>query len=200
MSKQKTDKQVKSSEEIREEIKRLSQRADESSGQPMDLFGIGAELGNEDIDLVFDASIINDTANPDESYKFFYGINSLLRKNLPQGEQNKTLRQFIYDEKNLFLNRGIQKGKNGTRGSDARMTYIPNFLEDAFNIIAKWISSGGSSFDLYMEFWNVNEQRGYHKKAETKTNSDTTLEGLMQTPPPIKANKKRGQRKDDSGE
>lgn len=169
MSKQKTDKQGKSQEEILEEIRLLSKRADEGAGQPISLFEAGTDLGDEDIDLVFDASIItNDTANPDKSHRLYYSIKRLLETNLPKGQQNKQLRQLILDEKNLFLNRGIQKDKNGIRGSDGRMTYIPNFLEEAFNIVARWISSGGSSFDLYLAFWNINEERGYHKSERPK--------------------------------
>lgn len=153
---------AKPREEIIDEIRSLAKRADETSSQQMDLF-LGQVLGDEDIDIGFDFSGLTDTANPDKSHKIFYGIRRLLIDYLPKGEENKKLRQKIYDEKNLFLNRGIEKGANGIRGSDGRMAYIEQFLVEAFKVVADWVSKGANAYDIWFAFWDLNEQRGYHK-------------------------------------
>jgi len=179
-------KREKTKEEILEEIKHLAQRADESSNHQLDLFK-GQNLGDEDIDIGFDASIIDDTADPKKSYILYYGIQRLLIDYLPKGPKNKRLRQYVYDEKNLFLNRGMDKDHTGRRGSDGRMTYISSFLQTAFNTVANWVSSGANAFDIYQAFWNLNEEKGYHKKRYSENTFDRNLEGLLNTPPPQKA-------------
>jgi hypothetical protein len=157
-----TKKDKKTSEEILNEIRELSKRADETSNKQLDL-----PMGDEDIDVGFDASIFKDTADPERSHKLYYGIQRMLKDYLPKGEENKKLRKHVYGEKNLFLNRGKDiDEKTGKRGSDGRMTFIPNFLEVGFNLVSNWISSGGTSFDIYKSFWDLNEQKGFHKEKE----------------------------------
>ena len=163
-------KEDKTKDKIFKEIQELSKRADETSVNQSDLFN---QLGDEDIDTGFDASIFKDTADPDRSYKLYYGMQRLLMDNLPKGKSNKKFRQFVYDEKNLFLNRGAHINEiTGIRGSDARMTYITNFLEVAFNTVADWIKTGESSFDLFQRFWDLNEAKGYHKRTEISTSKE----------------------------
>lgn len=157
----KIDKKQKSKEEIFKEIKKLSKRADETTNHQMDLFK-NQKFEDDDIDVGFDSKIFKDTADPDKSYKLYYGTRRLLIDYLPQGKKNKKLRKRIYAEKNLFLNRGKEKH------SDGRMTYISNFLDIAFNTVAKWVETGANSFDIYMKFWELNEERGYHKEENKK--------------------------------
>ncbi|RZK28079.1 MAG: hypothetical protein EOO61_22555, partial [Hymenobacter sp.] len=121
MAKAKKQSKALTKEEIIAEIKQLSERAQETGSQQLDL--IPAELGDEDIDLGFDTALLQDTANPEESYRLYYGIRRLLMDNLPPGKPNKKLRQAVYNEKNLFLNRGEDIKPNGVRGSDGRQTY-----------------------------------------------------------------------------
>lgn len=185
MDKKKTEKKVQSKEDIFNEIKKLSKRANETTSHQMDIF-LDQNLGDEDIDVGFDSSIFKDTANPDKSHKLYYGIQRLLRDYLPKGIDNKKLRQFVYDEKNLFLNRGIEKNEFGVRGSDSRMTYINNFLEIGFNTVAKWIASGANSFDIYSDFWQLNEDRGYHKEEQPKGDFDNVVGAMLKVPPPPK--------------
>lgn len=157
-----TKKEKKTPGEILNEIKKLSKRADETSSKQLDL-----PIGDEDIDVGFDAGIFQDTADPEKSHKLYYGIQRMLKDYLPKGEENKKLRRHVYSEKNLFLNRGKDVDeKTGIRGSDGRMTFIPNFLEVGFNLVSNWIGSGGTSFDIYKSFWDLNEQRGFHKDKE----------------------------------
>lgn len=156
-----------SKDEILNEIKQLSDRANETSSHQLGLIP-NEDLGDEDTDTGFDMSKLKDTANPDESYRLYYGMRRLLMDNLPKGKKNKKLRQYVYDEKNLLLNRGIALKEDGTRGSDGRMTYINPFLSQAFGMVANWIQAGANPFDLYMAFYNANEERGFHKPIENE--------------------------------
>ena len=155
-----TKKENKTTEEIMNEIRELSNRANETSSKQLEF-----QLGDEDIDPVISSDMFKDTADPEKSHRFYYGIQRLLRDNLPKGDSNKRLREYVYNEKNLFLNRGIEiNEQTGTRGSDSRMTYIPNFLEVAFNEVGKWIGDRANPFDIYKAFWDLNEARGYHSE------------------------------------
>jgi len=78
--------------------------------------------------------------------------------------RKKKLRDYIYYEKSLFLNRGQDKDEYGIRGSDERMTYIDNFLQVALEKVYEWVRTGANPFDLYMSFYSLNEEKGYHKK------------------------------------
>src|SRR5260221_22897 len=71
------------------------------------------------------------TENPEEKYNLYYkGITNLLKNYLPKGRGFKTERDLIYDEKNIFLNRGKRKSDhNGVRKSDGRMTFQPIMSE-----------------------------------------------------------------------
>lgn len=158
----------KSKEEIIKEIKELSDRAKQTSSHQLDL--IPTELGDEDIDLGFTPDQLKDTSDPEESYRLYYGIRRLLIDNLPTGPNNKKLRQMIYDEKNLFLNRGIDIKDNGIRGSDGRQTYIAPFLKEAFNAVSSWIANGANPFDIFMTFRTMNEEKGYY--TDKKNDSD----------------------------
>ncbi len=152
--------QKKTDQEKLDEIRMLSEKANELS--EVEQLGIFPDLDLTEEDVTFDSSILDDTANPEKSYKLYYSIRRMMMDNLPRGEENKKLRKYIYDEKNLFLNAGkdIDK-KTGLRGSDGRMTYISNFLESAFDITANWVKVGGSPYDLFESFRKINIERGY---------------------------------------
>jgi hypothetical protein len=177
-----TKKSSKSHEEILAEIHELSKRADETSSKQLDL-----PIGDEDIDPVISSNLFKDTADPEKSHRLYYGIQRLLRDYLPKGDENRRLREYVYKEKNLFLNRGIEiNEQTGRRGSDSRMAYIPNFLEVAFNEVGKWISAGSNSFDIYKAFWDLNEERGYHKEKGNPTQFDKILKAITEVPKPEK--------------
>lgn len=165
-------------EEIFDEIRKLAERAEQSSNQQMDLF-INQKIGDEDIELGFDSSILKDTANPDKSHKLYYGARRMLMDYLPK---DKELRKKVYEEKNLFLNRGIGLNKFGYRGSDGRMTYIVPFLEVVFNTVAKWVASGANAYDIWQAFWDLNEERGYHKPEVELTEFNQNLKKMLDKP------------------
>lgn len=100
--------------------------------------------------------------SPEEKYNIYYlGIRRILMRYLPKGPEYSMERQFIYDEKNIFLNRGKRKSdNNGTRGSDGRMTYQP-VMDEMLDIIAKWAIGTQNPFELYTELYNLNERHGY---------------------------------------
>jgi len=99
--------------------------------------------------------------DPVEKFQLYYhGLLRLLKDNLPKGKENESARRIIYDEKNILINRGAKKNEKGIRGSDGRMAYIED-LEMAIEIVANWLVKKGSSVDLFMAFWNKNEELGY---------------------------------------
>lgn len=99
--------------------------------------------------------------DPEEKYKIYYdGIMKLLREYLPKGEKYKASREYIYDEKNIFLSRGKAKDPNGVRGGDGRMTYQPD-MQRILDEIVQWIVGKGTMIDLYERLWDLNESMGY---------------------------------------
>ncbi|MCF6332127.1 MAG: hypothetical protein L3J11_02490 [Draconibacterium sp.] len=99
--------------------------------------------------------------DPVQKFQLYYkGLNSLLRENLPKGKENEQVRRIVYDKKNVLINRGAKKDERGIRGSDGRMAYIED-LEFAIKIVSDWISHKGSSTELFMDFWDKNEELGY---------------------------------------
>jgi hypothetical protein len=114
------------------------------------------EFKNEIADLVLEQ--IDD---PEAKYNLYYNVaNRLLKKHLPKGEENKTARDLIYEEKNTFLTRGHRKDEKGIRGADGRMAYIPD-INELINIIIDWISNRGTMFDLYTKIRDINSSKGY---------------------------------------
>ena len=99
--------------------------------------------------------------DPVQKFQLYYkGLNNLLRDNLPKGKENEHVRRIIYDEKNILINRGAKKDEKGIRGSDGRMAYLDD-LEMAIKIVADWLYKKGSPADLFMAFWDKNEELGY---------------------------------------
>jgi len=95
--------------------------------------------------------------NPDEKFDLFYnGIQSVINKNIPVG----IVRDFINDEKLIFLNMGKARNKKGIRGSDCRMQRNATVLEVA-KIVSKWALESLDPSDLYLTFYNLNEEHGY---------------------------------------
>lgn len=171
MSKRTEKSQRKSNEEIREEIRQLTEKANRLSGTQLLLPDLD---DNEDVG--FDTSALYDTANPDLSHRLFYSMRRIMMENLPN---DKKVRKYIYDEKNLFLNRGKDKDQNGIRHSDGRMSYISGFLEVAFEITVNWLRSGASPFDLYEAFWKKNEEFGFHKDDRKLSSFNKSLKAAL---------------------
>jgi len=104
--------------------------------------------------------------DPDKKHEIYYkGIQKLLIENLPKGSSFKKLRNIIYDEKNLLINRGKKKNEKGIRGSDGRMAYIDD-LEIALNIVMKWVWGKGTPVDIYKKLFDKNLELNYRNTTE----------------------------------
>ena len=103
-----------------------------------------------------------DFENPDEKYKTYYvGIRRVLMMYLPKGKDFKQERDFIYDEKNIFLNNGKKKSdNNGVRKSDGRMT-LQSKMNEMLDVIVSWVSTSQDPNNLYNMLYDLNEKHGY---------------------------------------
>lgn len=148
----------------------LLQKANEKVGKQLT---INSETGNlEEFDELRQL-VGKEFENPEEKHHLYYvGIRRLLMDYLPKGKDNEQLRNIIYDEKNVFLNLGKKKSdNNGIRKSDVRMTYQP-VMNDILDIIIKWVGESQNPFDLYRDFYELNEKHGYgHENYDDSTQS-----------------------------
>ena len=146
----------------------LLQKANEKTGKQLT---INSETGSlEEFDELRHL-VGKEFENPEEKYQMYYnGIRRLLMDFLPKGKDYKQLRDIIYDEKNVFLNLGKKKSdNNGIRKSDGRMTYQP-VMNEILEIIIKWVGESQNPFDLYRDFYNLNEKHGYgHEQYDEST-------------------------------
>lgn len=146
----------------------LLQKANERTGRQLT---INSETGSfEEFDELKQI-VGKEFENPEEKYQLYYnGIRRLLMDFLPKGKDFKQLRDIIYDEKNVFLNLGKKKSdNNGIRKSDGRMTYQP-VMNEILEIIINWVGESQNPFDLYKDFYELNEKHGYgHEQYDEST-------------------------------
>lgn len=149
------DKKKLSKEEI--ERRAILEKAEEIKEEQLKLdIDKGVETENE-----YKTLLDQQIDDPVQKFQLYYKIlNRLLRSNLPKGKENEPTRRIIYDEKNILINRGHKKDEKGIRGSDGRMAYMED-IELAISIVMEWVNSKGSYHDLYMAFWNKNEELNY---------------------------------------
>jgi hypothetical protein len=148
----------------------LLQKANEKTGKQLT---INLETGTlEEFDELKQL-VGKEFENPEEKYQIYYnGIRKLLMDFLPKGKNYKQLREIIYDEKNVFLNLGKKKSdNNGIRKSDGRMTYQP-IMNEILEIIINWVGESQNPFDLYRDFYELNEKYKYgHEIYDNTTDS-----------------------------
>ncbi len=152
-----TDK--KKRELSKEDIERLEllQKADEVKGEQLSI-NLDSKITVENQAVKLLGQTIDD---PVEKFQLYYhGLSKLLKDNLPKGKENEQVRRIVYDEKNILINRGAKKDEKGIRGSDGRMAYVED-LETAIQIVADWISRKGSPSEIFMAFWDKNEELNY---------------------------------------
>lgn len=146
----------------------LLQRAHEKKGRQLSISGETGTLNEIDELRQLVGKRLD---NPEEKYNIYYkGIRKLLIDHLPNGEDYKEMRNIIYDEKNIFLNLGKRKcDGGGTRGSDGRMTFQP-VMNDILDIVITWVGGSRNPFELYKEFYLLNEKHGYgHEEYDDST-------------------------------
>jgi hypothetical protein len=143
----------------KEDIERLEilQKANEVKGEQLSL-DIDSEIHVEN---QADQLLGQKIDDPVVKFQLYYqGLAKLLKDNLPKGKENEDVRRIVYDEKNILINRGAKKDEKGIRGSDGRMAYVED-LERAIEIVANWTSRKGSPAELFMAFWDKNEELNY---------------------------------------
>lgn len=143
----------------KEDLERLEifQKAEEIKGEQLSI-NLDSEITVENQAVKLLGQRIDD---PVEKFQLYYhGLSKLLKDNLPKGKENEDVRRIIYDEKNILINRGAKKNEKEIRGSDGRMAYVED-LETAIQIVADWISLKGSPSEIFMTFWDKNEELNY---------------------------------------
>ncbi|GAB3830470.1 hypothetical protein GCM10028895_46610 [Pontibacter rugosus] len=80
-----------------EEIRRMSEEADRANSHQLDFFGDLPTFEDEEVKEFF-----GNMQNPSESHRLYYAIRRVLMTYLPQGKENKPLRDMIYEQKNIF--------------------------------------------------------------------------------------------------
>ena len=171
----------KSREAILAEIRGLSDKADKAAQSKQSELFDDLRL-DEEVDGLT-TTFLKDVADPDASHRLYFGMRNMMVRNLPKGPENKPLRQHIYDEVNLYLNRGKQKDARGIRGSSGQMTYIPTFLEPAFDLVLRWVGAGANPFELYSAFEAKNTEMGYRSGDEDSEDTGSG-DGLPTQPSP----------------
>ena len=144
----------------------------------------GEQLGlgvpdEEDIEMedALSEAVLEETQNPDEAHELYYGMQQLLQRSLPQGQQYDDLRDAVYEEKNIYLTAGEKKDEQGIRGADGRQGYL-HHLRVMLKIVKEWSRRGASPFDLWSVLRKINEELDYHdtdyfsdREAEEKVES-----------------------------
>ncbi len=155
----KDKKDIKKRELSKEDIERLEilHKSKEIKGEQLTI-DLNSDLTIENQAKTLLGQKIDD---PVEKFQLYYnGLTKLLKDNLPKGKENESVRRIIYDEKNILINRGAKKDEKGIRGSDGRMAYVED-LEKAIEIVANWITKKETSAELFMAFWDKNEELEY---------------------------------------
>lgn len=80
-------------EQIMDEIRSMSEAAQQTSSHQLDLVS-NVELGDDNIDLGFDRARLAGTADPDKSHRLYYTMRRVMVDNLPKGDANLKLRKI----------------------------------------------------------------------------------------------------------
>jgi hypothetical protein len=166
-------KKVKPSEKEQEELKKkLAQEVEEQSIL-MEADKIKEEIlqidteGNIELKNEIGNLLSGQIDDPEAKYQLYYHvISKLLQKHLPKGKKFAKIRDLIYEEKNAFLTRGHRKDEKGRRGADGRMSYISD-IESFITILTEWITSQGTTFELYTKLLDLNVSKGYGKPKDS---------------------------------
>lgn len=152
------------------EVRRLQEKAEESrrTGRQLGLGVPDEEAASEDI---ADADLLKDVQDPEEAHSLYYSIQRELKNNLPAGKENEELRRFVYDEKNIYLNRGKELDASGIRGSDGRQAFLSH-LRSALIAVKRWAAEGGTAYDAYIMFRDMNKEAGFRPITESKTEKE----------------------------
>jgi len=143
----------------KEDLEKLEilQKSEEIKGEQL-FINLDSEIVVENQAEILLGQKIDD---PVQKFQLYYhGLSKLLKDSLPKGKAFEDVRRIILDEKNVLINRGAKKDKKGIRGSDGRMAYTED-LEEAIKIVANWTTKKGTPAELFMAFWDKNEELEY---------------------------------------
>jgi hypothetical protein len=143
----------------KEDLERLEilQKSEDIKGEQLSI-NLDSEIVRENQAEILLGQRIDD---PVQKFQLYYhGLTKLLKDSLPKGKEFEDVRRIVYDEKNILINRGAKKDEKGIRGSDGRMAYMED-LEEAIKIVADWTSRKGTPAELFMAFWDKNEELEY---------------------------------------
>lgn len=142
-------------------LARLKQMSDEAQEDAEGRQGFLPFEMEEVEDEPFRPELAGDLHNQKESYDLNYAIQRLLKQGLPRGEENRALRQMVYDEKNLFLRDGVDRPLDGSPiGADSRQAK-PSYQRTAYAKTQAWAAQGGSAYDIFLEYYDLNKQMGF---------------------------------------
>lgn len=152
-------------------INKIERKLSKEDLERLEILQKSEELKGEQLSINLDSEIIVENYaeqllgqgidDPVQKFQLYYhGLSKLLKDNLPKGKESEDVRRIVYDEKNILINRGAKKDEKGIRGSDGRMAYLDD-LEKAIKIVAEWTSKKGSPAELFIAFWDQNEELGY---------------------------------------
>jgi hypothetical protein len=159
MKKEESDEFKKLHSDIVNKIMEMAKLADtEASRSVAQEFPFDKELSEEDKETI---EIIKDTQNPQVSWRLFYAIQGLMKQFLPQGDQYKGLRDYVYELKNILLTQGKNKNEKGIRGRDSRQAYISAELKTMYDLITDWVKNGAMAAYLIDTLQSEIQKRGY---------------------------------------
>lgn len=152
-------------------INKIERKLSKEDLERLEILQKSEEINGEQLSINLDSEIIVENYaeqllgqgidDPVQKFQLYYhGLSKLLKDNLPKGKESEDVRRIVYDEKNILINRGAKKDEKGIRGSDGRMAYLDD-LEKAIKIVAEWTSRRGSPAQLFIAFWDKNEELGY---------------------------------------
>jgi hypothetical protein len=152
--KERNEQDEQQQQDFLERLKRLSDEADANAEGRQSSF----DFPEAEEDDEFEPVAGNDLQNPKESYDLYYTIRRILMRGLPTGPDNKDLRQMVYDEKNLFLRSGVDRPLDGSKvGADSRQALL-SFLRDAYTKTQDWERRGGSAYDIFLDYYDLNKK------------------------------------------
>lgn len=153
------------------DINKIERKLSKEDIERLEILQKSEEIKGEQLSINLDSEIIVENYaeqllgqridDPIQKFQLYYhGLSKLLKDNLPKGKESEDVRRIVYDEKNILINRGAKKDEKGIRGSDGRMAYLDD-LEEAIKIVAEWTSQKGTPAELFIAFWDKNEELGY---------------------------------------
>lgn len=152
-------------------INKVGRKLSKEDLERLEILQKSEEIKGEQLSINLDSALVIENQadkllgqkidDPVQKFQFYYqGLSKLLKDCLPKGKSFEEVRRIVYDEKNILINRGAKKNEKGIRGSDGRMAYVED-LEEAIKIVANWTINKGTPAELFIAFWEKNEELGY---------------------------------------